>query len=90
MKSDFYRINRVPIAITNYDKTIEILRDSILEGDKGYVCVSNMRTVTLANQDDKYYDLMEHSLMNVPDNTIVAGNPARVIKEGIEFDGRRI
>ena len=49
MKSDFYRINRVPIAITNYNKTIVILRDSILEGDKGYVCVSNMRTVTFAN-----------------------------------------
>ena len=27
---------------------------------------------------------------DVPDNTIVAGNPARVIKEGIEFDGMRI
>ena len=27
---------------------------------------------------------------NVPDKTIVAGNPARVIKEGIEFDGIRI
>ena len=27
---------------------------------------------------------------DVPDNTIVAGNPARVIKERIEFDGRRI
>jgi len=27
---------------------------------------------------------------DVPDNTIVAGNPAKVVKEGIEFDGRRI
>lgn len=27
---------------------------------------------------------------DVPDNTIVAGNPAKVIKEGIEFDGRKI
>lgn len=27
---------------------------------------------------------------NVPDHTIVAGNPARVIKEGIEFNEMRI
>lgn len=27
---------------------------------------------------------------DVPDHTIVAGNPARVIKEGIEFDERKI
>ncbi len=27
---------------------------------------------------------------DVPNHTIVAGNPARVIKEGIEFDERRI
>ena len=27
---------------------------------------------------------------DVPDNTIVAGNPAKVIKENVEFDGRRI
>lgn len=27
---------------------------------------------------------------DIPDNTIVAGNPARVIKEVIEFDDRRI
>lgn len=27
---------------------------------------------------------------DVPDHTIVAGNPARVVKEGIDFDERRI
>lgn len=27
---------------------------------------------------------------DVPDNTIVGGNPARVIRENIEFDGKRI
>lgn len=41
MKSDFYRINRVPIAITNYNKTIVLLRDSIVKGEKGYVCVKH-------------------------------------------------
>lgn len=27
---------------------------------------------------------------NVPDNTIVAGNPARIIKENVTFDGIRV
>ena len=27
---------------------------------------------------------------DVPDNTIVAGNPARIIKENVEFDGMKI
>jgi acetyltransferase-like isoleucine patch superfamily enzyme len=27
---------------------------------------------------------------DIPDNTIVVGNPARIIQEGFEFDGRRI
>ena len=59
----------MPIAITNYGNTIELLHDTIHKGGKGYVCVSNMRTVTLANRDDAYYEVMEESLMNVPDGT---------------------
>lgn len=38
-------------------------------GEKGYVCVSNMRTVVAANRDPEYQDVMEHSLLNVPDGT---------------------
>lgn len=69
MKCEYYRIGRVPIAITDYRSTISFLHDVINHGEKGYVCVVNMRTVTLANKDDMYCLLMEQSLMNVPDGT---------------------
>ena len=49
------------------------MRDRILAaveaGEKGYVCVSNMRTVVAANRDPAYLDVMEHSILNVPDGT---------------------
>lgn len=69
MKSKYFRIGRVPIAITNLDKVVELISTTIESGGKGYVCVSNMRTTTFANEDDKYYHLMENSLINVPDGT---------------------
>ncbi len=69
MKCKYFRIGRVPIAITNLDKVVELIFTTIESGGKGYVCVSNMRTTTLANDDDKYYHLMEKSLINVPDGT---------------------
>jgi len=69
MKCDFYLVGRVPIAITNYDKSITLLHQTIVEGGKGFVCVTNMRTATFANEDDKYYKVTEGSLINVPDGT---------------------
>lgn len=65
----YYRVGRVPIAITNYESTINKLGQTIQEGGKGYVCVTNMRTASLGNKDDGYYAVMEDSLMNVPDGT---------------------
>lgn len=69
MNCKYYYIGRVPIAITNLDKTVTLINDTIVGGGKGYVCVSNMRTTTLANEDDDYCKLMENSLLNVPDGT---------------------
>ena len=69
MNCEYYRIGRVPIANINYDKAVDIIYSAITEKRKGYVCVSNMRTTTFANQDDGYYALMENSLLNVPDGT---------------------
>jgi len=69
MSARYYHIGRVPIAITSIGKTIALIHETIASGGKGYVCVSNMRTVTLANQDDDYFKVMENSLLNVPDGT---------------------
>lgn len=66
---DFYRIGRVRISITNEDDAVQYIKDAVCRKQKGYVCISNMRTVTIANKDDAYQEVMENSLMNTPDGT---------------------
>ena len=62
-----YRIGKVPVhAVTSSEAQERILR-AIHEGRKTYVCISNMRTVVQADRDPAYLDVMEQSLMNVPD-----------------------
>lgn len=68
-EQDFYRIGRVRISITNEEKAIESIKKCIHNNYKGYVCISNMRTVAIANKDDAYQEVMENSLMNTPDGT---------------------
>lgn len=67
--SDFYRIGRVKISITDEDDAINRIKNFIRNGVIGYICVSNLRTVVIANKDDAYQEVMEHSLMNLPDGT---------------------
>ena len=66
---DFFRIGRVRVSITSYQKAVDMIKTTIKEKKKGYVCVSNMRTVDFANTDDAYQEVMEHSLLNTPDGT---------------------
>lgn len=67
---DFFRIGRVRISVTDEDKAIESIKGYIHNGQqKGYVCVSTLRTVVVANKDDAYQEVMEHSLLNTPDGT---------------------
>ena len=68
-KQDFYRIGRVRISITNNKEVIEMIKDIVSAQIKGYVCISNMRTVVIANSDDSYQKVMENSLFNTPDGT---------------------
>ena len=66
---DFYRIGKVPVHVTTVPDAGARILSAIAGGEKGYVCVSNMRTVVAANRDSAYLDVMEHSLLNVPDGT---------------------
>lgn len=66
---DFFRIGRVRISITNEEKAISTIKEVIHKKQKGYVCISTMRTVVIANNDDMYQKVMENSLMNTPDGT---------------------
>lgn len=66
---DFFRIGRVRISVTDEDKAIQTIKDAIHNNQKGYVCISTLRTVPIANRDDSYQEVMENSLMNTPDGT---------------------
>lgn len=66
---DFFRISRVRISIIDEEKAIQKIKNAVLDKQKGYVCISTMRTVAIANKDDKYQSVMENSLINTPDGT---------------------
>lgn len=66
---DFFRIGRVRISVTNEEHAINTIKEAIYNKKKGYVCISTLRTVPIANEDDSYQEVMENSLMNTPDGT---------------------
>lgn len=66
---NFYRVGRARISITTENKAIQQIKNTISAHIKGYVCISTLRTVVIANEDDKYQDVMENSQMNTPDGT---------------------
>jgi len=65
----FFRIGRAKISITTEDLAIDGIKKFIHDVRKGYVCISTLRTVVVANKDNAYHEVMEHSLMNTPDGT---------------------
>ncbi len=69
MVNEFYKIGKASVYITSYDDVIARILSFIQEHRKGYVCVSNMRTIAVANRNDKYLRVMENSLLNIPDGT---------------------
>jgi N-acetylglucosaminyldiphosphoundecaprenol N-acetyl-beta-D-mannosaminyltransferase len=66
---DFFRIGRVRISITGEERAIETIKEAVHNKRKGYVCISTLRTVPIADKDDRYQTVMENSLMNTPDGT---------------------
>lgn len=66
---EFFRIGRVRISVTDEDRAISTIKEAIHNKQKGYVCISTLRTIVIANKDDKYQEVMENSLMNTPDGT---------------------
>lgn len=69
MGKDRYRIGKVFITITDTEDAATRVKKAIVDGRKGYVCISNMRTVTVANTNSDYRKVMENSLFNTPDGT---------------------
>lgn len=64
-----FRIGEVYISKTNPTNAIETIKDAAISGRGGYICVSNMRMIRFAGKDKAYKQLMDDSLMNLPDGT---------------------
>lgn len=68
-KFDYYRVGKAPILVTSQEDAASRVKDLIRKGKKGYICISTLRTVVVANNEPKYLDVMENSLFNTPDGT---------------------
>lgn len=64
-----FLIGKVPIDVVSVEAVCDIVKQSVKLRRKGYICVSNMRTVVDANSDNSYLEVMRHSIVNTPDGT---------------------
>lgn len=68
-KFDYYRVAKAPILVTSQEDAANRVKELIRKGEKGYICISTIRTVVVANNESKYLEVMENSLFNTPDGT---------------------
>jgi N-acetylglucosaminyldiphosphoundecaprenol N-acetyl-beta-D-mannosaminyltransferase len=57
----------IPIALTDYDRTLRWIEESVKAGQRGYICVSNVHAVMAATEDDELRAALLGSSLNVPD-----------------------
>ena len=62
-----FRIGKTFISVTTPQNTRRRIADAVRKGHGGYICVSDPRTVDYASAHDDYGEVMNHSLMNLPD-----------------------
>ncbi len=79
---DRFFIERIGISKVNLRDATDILAASLRAHRFGYVCVTNSRTVYLANHDTVYCSIQNNSLLTVPD-----GIPLVWIAHNLGFRG---
>ncbi len=57
----------VPIAMTDYERTLDWMDAMVAERRRGYVCVCNVHTVMAAREDPELRAALSASSLNVPD-----------------------
>ena len=67
MNSERYRIGKVYISATNPKDAEDRITQAAFNGIDGYICVSNVRTVYMANRNKDYCELMNNAFMCTPD-----------------------
>lgn len=62
-----FRIGKTFISVTTPQDTQSRIAAAVKKGDNAYICVSDPRTVDYACVHEDYCEVMNHSMMNLPD-----------------------
>lgn len=65
--TDRFSIGRIRISKVNLKIVLDIIKEAIKNRKYGYICVTNARTVYLANHNEKYCKIQNNTLITVPD-----------------------
>jgi N-acetylglucosaminyldiphosphoundecaprenol N-acetyl-beta-D-mannosaminyltransferase len=57
----------VPLALTDYEDTMDWMDATIAHGDKGYICVAATHTVMVCEEDPEFREAVLNSSLTVPD-----------------------
>jgi N-acetylglucosaminyldiphosphoundecaprenol N-acetyl-beta-D-mannosaminyltransferase len=57
----------IPLALTDYDRTLEWIDRMVEAGEQGFICVANVHTVTSSREDPDLRSALMDSSLNVPD-----------------------
>jgi N-acetylglucosaminyldiphosphoundecaprenol N-acetyl-beta-D-mannosaminyltransferase len=57
----------VPLALTDYERTLDWIDSAVRKGERGYVCVCNVHTVMASQEDPELRASLLSSSVNVPD-----------------------
>ena len=61
------KILGVPLAITDYERTMDWMDATIVDGGRGYVCVAATHTVMACQEDPELREAVIHSDLTLPD-----------------------
>jgi N-acetylglucosaminyldiphosphoundecaprenol N-acetyl-beta-D-mannosaminyltransferase len=57
----------VPLALTDYERTMDWMDAAIAHGDKGYICVAATHTIMVCHEDPELREAVLNSSLTVPD-----------------------
>src|SRR6266487_5305061 len=57
----------IPLALTDYDRTLDWIDRTVASGTRGYVCVAAVHTVMESQEDDELRSAVLGSSLTVPD-----------------------
>ncbi len=57
----------VPLALTDYERTLDWIDGASAHRERGYICVCNVHTVMASSEDPELRAALRRSSMNVPD-----------------------